>query len=362
MKRFLGLSILLVFLGAGAGATSWAWPPDRLQGATFAYVRPGWDTRWDVPSSQRVLLEEALRGAVKTTPAEWPDHYSWYRLELQYRTGRRTLYISPEYLAYCQAARTMYSGLDQVLPSFIAKLDAGHFGEPLEWAVVSSMFARKSRVRVTDLDTGRSFWLFRYGGDLHADVEPATAEDAEIMRSIFGEWTWRRRAVVVELGDRRVAASLHAMPHGGGNIRDNEFDGHVCLHFAGSLTHGSRRADPAHRIMVLKAAGRLTSVLWEPDPVALAGDYLVLLVQKDLLTLDLMTSPELRSQLRAIQFTSMLVGNITILDHHPLAARLSVEAVVYRPGDGTKYELTLDMVLRRPAPGVPWQVHQLNGL
>ena len=96
----------------------------------------------------------------------------------------------------------------------------------------------------------------RRAGTEHADVQPLTKEDTEIMKTIYqGKWSWQRKAIIVELEDgRRLAASMHGMPHGAGAIRGNNFNGHFCIHFLGSTTHGSKKPNTAHQIMVWKAA------------------------------------------------------------------------------------------------------------
>jgi hypothetical protein len=106
----------------------------------------------------------------------------------------------------------------------------------------------------------------RRAGSLHADVQPLTAGDTAIMKEVYDDgWSWRRRAVIVEVGNQRLAASMNGMPHGAGEIKRNDFDGHFCIHFKDSATH-QNPAHPnlAHQIMVWKAAGRL------PEQLALA--------------------------------------------------------------------------------------------
>lgn len=125
----------------------------------------------------------------------------------------------------------------------------------LNWSQVNSIFPRKANARVIDVDTGLSFNIHRYGGTLHADVEPVTAKDTAIMKKAYGgSWSWSRRAVIVEVGGRRIAGSMNGMPHGGQDIRSNNFDGQFCIHFLGSRTHGSDRVDAAHQNMIKKAS------------------------------------------------------------------------------------------------------------
>ena len=122
------------------------------------------------------------------------------------------------------------------------------------WTVVDKVFVRKTTAIVTDIDTGITFKVYRYGGTNHADVEPATASDASKMLQIYGEWSWTRRAVMVNVNGRVFAGSMNGMPHGGQDIYNNNFDGHFCIHFLNSRTHGTNRVDEAHQAAVNKAA------------------------------------------------------------------------------------------------------------
>ncbi len=72
------------------------------------------------------------------------------------------------------------------------------------------------------------------------------------MKMIYGgKWSWKRKAIIIELDNgRRIAASMNGMPHGGGAIRENKFYGHFCIHFKDSKTHVTGNIDMAHQIMV----------------------------------------------------------------------------------------------------------------
>lgn len=132
--------------------------------------------------------------------------------------------------------------------------------------------------KVYDVETGLSFTVKRTYGTNHADVEALTAKDTEIMKKIYGgSWSWARRAIVVTVGGRKIAASMNGMPHAGlekyepnvyvnsragdfgaGNnydsVKGNNMDGHFCIHFLKSRTHGTNRVDDDHQRAVQKAA------------------------------------------------------------------------------------------------------------
>lgn len=133
---------------------------------------------------------------------------------------------------------------------------AGGPVELLHWSEAQQLYRSFTTARVIDVETGRSFYVQRYYGTLHADSEPLTAEDARIMREIYGgQWSWERRAIIVEIDGRRIAASMNGQPHGSGAVEGNGFDGHFCIHFLGSRLHLNGKLDPDHHEKILMAAG-----------------------------------------------------------------------------------------------------------
>ena len=116
------------------------------------------------------------------------------------------------------------------------------------WDTVDPMFPRNERAIVTDVETGLSFEVKRYGGTNHADVEPLTSRDTQILRRIYGgSWSWDRRAVVVHIGRHLIAGSINGTPHGGQQIYNNNFPGHICLHFNNSRLHNNGQKDNEHQ-------------------------------------------------------------------------------------------------------------------
>ena len=109
---------------------------------------------------------------------------------------------------------------------------------------------------VTDVATGISYRVKRVGGYNHTDVEPATAFDTWQMYRIYGEeWAWTRHAVLVTLSDgTTLAGSANGMPHGESHISGNNMNGHTCIHFLNSRTHGSDKVDAAHQSAIRAAA------------------------------------------------------------------------------------------------------------
>ena len=136
--------------------------------------------------------------------------------------------------------------------------------QSIPWSVVDQLWKNGEVVRVIDVESGKSFLSRRYYGYYHADVEPLTKQDTQMMLAIYGgHWSWNRRAVVVQVRNLYIAASMNGMPHGGEAIHDNGFRGQYCIHFLGSKVHKSGgNVDRLHQEMIERAAmADLTNLL-----------------------------------------------------------------------------------------------------
>lgn len=154
------------------------------------------------------------------------------------------------------------------------------YGEYLHWQDVMKMFTKKSTVlTIEDFLTGTTYNVLVGYGSNHADIEPLTLRDAMIMKELWGgEFSWARRPVLVHFNGRVIAGSLNGMPHAGVEnapadtyvsgrsagygygynydyVKGNGVDGHMCLHFKGSLLHKNNKQDPKHQQAVKTAAG-----------------------------------------------------------------------------------------------------------
>ena len=90
---------------------------------------------------------------------------------------------------------------------------------------------------VYDYQTGISWQVHMFSLGAHADSEPLTAADTAKMLQAFGGHTWNPRPLWVILGNGEVyLATSHSMEHGTYHIRDNDFNGHVCLHFPRTMS------------------------------------------------------------------------------------------------------------------------------
>ncbi len=126
--------------------------------------------------------------------------------------------------------------------------------QEVPWSLMNQLWSRGEVVKVTDVSSGKSFEVKRYGGVYHADVEPMTKQDTETMLDIYGgHWSWDRRAVIIECHHLYISASMNGMPHGGKTIQGNGFRGQFCIHFLGSRVHVSGKVDSTHQSMVEEA-------------------------------------------------------------------------------------------------------------
>lgn len=97
----------------------------------------------------------------------------------------------------------------------------------------------KSGQKITVFDPATNLqWTLRlYSLGHHADSEPLTATDTAIMFKAFGYTnTWTPKPVYVKLPNGTwTLATMHNVPHLTGSIQDNNFDGHLCVHFLRTL-------------------------------------------------------------------------------------------------------------------------------
>lgn len=132
-------------------------------------------------------------------------------------------------------------------------------GALVDWQTEGKyLIKRNSTFTIVDVDTGKQFKAVMIGGYNHADIEPATKADTEIMKEIFGTWRWSPRAVVVYINGMNIAASLSGMPHGADTVTDNGVNGMFDMYLKDSTSHSSSTSKvylQEHANMVLKAAG-----------------------------------------------------------------------------------------------------------
>jgi hypothetical protein len=134
-------------------------------------------------------------------------------------------------------------------------------GKAVDWVFEGQYLIERGDIfTLVDVDTGRQFKVKMMGGYNHADIEPLTAADTQVMKELFGSWMWAPRAVVIYKDGMNIAASLSGMPHGAELIGNNGVAGHFDLYLLNSAPHKESASAvylEQHRRAVLKAAGQL---------------------------------------------------------------------------------------------------------
>ncbi|WP_053363837.1 hypothetical protein [Bacillus sp. FJAT-27251] len=231
--------------------------------------------------------------------------------------------------------------------------------ELLQWEQVNEMIPRYSKFIVQDLETGLKFKVQRRAGSRHADVQPLTAQDTKIMKEIYGgKWSWKRRAIYVLAKKRKIAASMHGMPHGAGALKNN-FPGHFCIHFYGSTTHRTNAMDLSHKLMMLKAAGRLDDYLEESGPHELAQAYLAGIKQHDIQVVSLISLTEMKWEPVFSEIENISVDRVEILPDEDFSDQLTVSVPVEikwaRRGRGPRH-FRGNIELVRFSPEQSWKI------
>ena len=93
-----------------------------------------------------------------------------------------------------------------------------------------------------DFTTGISWQVNMFSFGAHADAEPITKEDtANMLRAFGGKHTWTPKPVWVVLSDGTVyLASTHDVEHDVEHNLNNDFKGHVCIHFPRTMAQVER--------------------------------------------------------------------------------------------------------------------------
>ena len=364
-RRWLSRAVAALVAAAAAASVRPPAPP--------AAQRPGpvvVDTPWPEWRRQRVSSDPALLRAVSRLvgePARSPPSppgplWPLWRLRWEPSPGRsRELWVlddgriwDPRLQSPRRGPEDAAAAVGQAVDGLARQL----FGEPVPWPQAAELFPLDTQAVLEDVRTGVRLTVRRYGGYLHADVEPATRRDTAVLRALYGgRWSWRRRPVVALLGGRRVAASINGMPHGGELVGDNDFAGHFCLHFLQSRVHRSGRLDPSHQVMVWEAAGQLAQRMARADPEQLVAWGLAAIYEQDEAALSLATAGGdaglARRLFEAVRYATVERVSLPPPGSGPPVAR--VEAVVYytgpHPDVGFRQSLRLTLIPRRAGDG-----------
>ena len=119
-------------------------------------------------------------------------------------------------------------------------------GELMEWSEVLKILTIGKEVLVYDFYTGYEYKIVRVGGENHADVVPASAEDYKMFLKTFGgSHTWEKRPVVVTVDGHDIAASVFgALSRKESN--SSFIDGTLCFYFHNSTSDIGGLTDSEH--------------------------------------------------------------------------------------------------------------------
>lgn len=231
--------------------------------------------------------------------------------------------------------------------------------EMLPWVEADRILPKYVKFTVLDVETGKKFSVQRRAGSSHADVQPLTSRDTAIMKEIYnGEWTWKRRAIIVIYKNHTIAASMHGMPHGAGAL-ENNFPGHFCIHFFGSTTHRTKTMDLSHMLMIYKAAGTLEEYLNHASPYEVVQAYIAGLKQQDRVIVTETSLQRLPQEFNLVQISNIRITRMPLLPaedlkdliYHevPVEVDITIQNQGHQKYNGVIY-------VARFAPSGTWQV------
>ena len=169
---------------------------------------------------------------------------------------RNSLVISGIADALTQSILYASSAKNYATPVQELEADAGRITPPskdqiqlLHWNnEVKPSIKAGQNFTVYDPNTGLAWTLQFYSLGRHADSQPATWRDTQIMNRSFGSTSWTIHPVYVQLPDGRwTMATMHNRPHLYGSITDNGFGGHLCVHFLRDMDEAMRN-DPNYGV------------------------------------------------------------------------------------------------------------------
>ena len=136
-----------------------------------------------------------------------------------------------------------------------------NYGDIYTWENAMRLWTVNTKGTIKDLATGKSFNISYYGGSNHSDIITLTQADTDIMKSIFGSWSWSYKRPMVLYFTKggvnyQMAVSLTGMPHAGTSNYTNGLPGHCDLYFYNSVGHSNPVIDPAAQANILKANGQ----------------------------------------------------------------------------------------------------------
>lgn len=169
-------------------------------------------------------------------------------LEKAYQSGEKAASQPAAEPTAAPAAESAETETGSINPK-ISGPDSGSV-QLLSWYdVVKPSVSGGQHLLIYDPSSGLSWTVRVLARGRHCDAEPLTAQDTRTMVKAFGGTnTWNQKGVYVQLPDGRWSvASTHDMPHDNGSIKDNDFNGHLCVHFLRTMEE-TKQNDPKYGV------------------------------------------------------------------------------------------------------------------
>lgn len=319
--RLLFFKVLVVVLAVFAVITYWNW----TRVTKIRFISNELEANWTITHPETIKqIGLGLKESTTVTGVNAPSDGISMSLHSK-REVREYLWDGTDYLLDKKTGNVIE--IDGRLKKYLvlAKREIkirSPFGEMLEWKEVQEIFKIGTRAVIRDLDSGNSFMACRTGGYSRADIEPLTREDTLKLKAIYnGTINWKRRAVVVQTGERKIAASLTGAPHGQGGITNNDLRGKAGLYFSNEEKNSG--INISHQMMIWKAAGKTEKHLGKMNPEEAIIAMFTAIDQQDLKSLEFMVKQpeELKtnelSQIIGVTVTgmkkkSLLSYNVTV--------------------------------------------------
>ena len=160
------------------------------------------------------------------------------------------------------SSSSLPEGAGKITAPSVSSLQLLHWFDDIKNKMVKS----GNRLLIYDPATDLAWTLKVHSCGRHCDAEPLTLQDTQIMLKAFGgKNTWDVKTVYVQLPDGTwTIGSTHDMPHDSSSIKDNGFNGHLCVHFLRDMAEAEKN-DPKYGVINQKASRALWKRLTGQD-------------------------------------------------------------------------------------------------
>ncbi|GAB4264308.1 hypothetical protein [Thermincola ferriacetica] len=251
----------------------------------------------------RLIKEAKTTGPTDQKPGRFYVHITSRRHTRTYVFNAPSLLYNKEEGVSLQTDAPLRAELKKIIIELKRK---SPYGEPVPWPTVKQSFLINKTVMIRDLDSGIKIWVTRRGGYNLARIAPVNQVNKSLLKKIFGgKWSWKRRAVVVYLENKKIAACLAGMPQG----KEQLFS----LYFVDAGTNKSMNL--ANKMLIFKAAGQIKKMFKKTSPEEAILGALTAIDQQDGRTLNIfLTRPVPRDLLKKSGIISVTLRNLYKLD------------------------------------------------